>query len=137
MPNDLQNYLKSVPVNDDVRAAAWDATSNAKDSNDFVSKMQGVNLPQNVKADLWEGRFGKGFPSAQPITNVPTHQADPSTTDPDSVLGRVKELGSAFGTSVGQFIHHPLDTAMQALGLQELPGVGEAKQQILQQGAAA
>lgn len=135
MPNDLQNYLKNVPVDNNVRAAAWDATSNAKDSDDFVNKMQGVNLPQNVKADLWEGRFGKGFPAAQPTA---TPQTNPSTpTDPDSFLGRMGQLGSAIGSTVGQFVHHPMDTAMQAMGLQELPGVAEAKQQVLQEGAAA
>lgn len=133
MANDLQNYLQSVNAPDNTRAAAWDAATNAKDSNDLVTKLQGVQVPDNVKADLWEGRFGKGYPSIQPKP-----QANPSTpTDPDSFMGRMGQLGSAIGSTVGQFIHHPMDTAMQAMGLQELPGVGEAKQQILEQGAAA
>lgn len=114
MANDLQSYLKTVNTNNDTRAAAWDATSNATDSNDFVSKMQGVNLPQNVKADLWEGRFGKGYPS--PVAPV---QTNPSTASP-SFLDSMK-------SHFAEAVQHPL--AALSFGV---PGQGVNPQDLNQ-----
>lgn len=113
MPNDpLKSYLDTVQAPDEAKAAAWDAYHGASDSTDFVNKMKGVSLPDNVKGDLWEGRFGKGFAPARP----PGPGPNPSTTAPAPVptkgfLGSLKDKAMGAWDYINQPILGLKDTA--------------------------
>lgn len=50
----LEAILRSVNVPDNVRADAWDAFQQSKDENDLASRIQGMTLPQDTKAVLWD-----------------------------------------------------------------------------------
>lgn len=57
MPDDAaQQILTPVDADNSLKAAAWQAFNDSKDENDFAQRIGGVNLPQPVKAQLWEAK---------------------------------------------------------------------------------
>jgi hypothetical protein len=43
-------------LNNEQRAAAWDAFHHAANQDDLAKTLQGMNIPQSVKAELWDAK---------------------------------------------------------------------------------
>lgn len=56
MPDDAQNILSPVQVDNSIKANAWEAFNSAKNENELGVRLQGMNLPQDTKAQLWEAK---------------------------------------------------------------------------------
>jgi len=50
-----QSVLSPVQTDNNTKAQAWEAYHNSSSIDDFQTKVSALNLPQSVKADLWEG----------------------------------------------------------------------------------
>ena len=50
-----QQTLTPVNTDDGTKAQAWEAYHHATSIDDFTSKVSGLDIPQDVKATLWEG----------------------------------------------------------------------------------
>ncbi len=61
---DARSILDPLQFDRSLKAAAWDAFTEAQDESDFQRRMDAIDLPRNVKADLWDAKFAK--PSPQP-----------------------------------------------------------------------
>jgi S1-C subfamily serine protease len=54
----LITILRNASTTDDIRQAAWDAFHAAVDLNDFKRRFDAIPLPEEVKAELWDLKFG-------------------------------------------------------------------------------
>jgi len=54
----LITILRNASTTDDIRQAAWDAFHAAVDVNDFKRRFDAIPLPEEVKAELWDLKFG-------------------------------------------------------------------------------
>src|SRR5437879_3416490 len=80
MPDDAaQQILTPVDADNSLKAAAWQAFNDSKDENDFAQRIGGVNIPQPIKAQLWEAKKSGGTgvrqtsgatPGASQITGI-------------------------------------------------------------------
>ena len=66
---DLVTILRNTSTTDDVRQAAWDAFHAAADANDFKRRFDAIPLPNEVKAKLWDLKFGPQVPTGNPSSN--------------------------------------------------------------------
>jgi hypothetical protein len=71
MADDAQTILAPLSVDNGVKADAWEAFNSAKNENDLGVRLQGINLPQNTKADLWEAKKHAAVPPLPPSTIGP------------------------------------------------------------------
>ena len=77
-PDSAEQILRSTQgLDDNVRADAWDAYHNSANEDELAGKLQNMNLPQDVKANLWDAKHSaKPSQPAQQPTQQPTQQAD-------------------------------------------------------------
>lgn len=66
---DVLRILRSASTTDDVRQAAWDAFHASADVDDFKRRLDGIALPNEVKAKLWDLKFGPQVPTGNPSPN--------------------------------------------------------------------
>ena len=59
---DVIKILRNASTADNVRQAAWDAFHAAADAEDFERRFDAIPLPNEVKAELWDLKFGAKFP---------------------------------------------------------------------------
>jgi hypothetical protein len=64
---DVLKILRNVSTTDDVRQAAWDAFHAAADVDDFKRRFDGIPLPNEVKAELWDLKYGLRTPTGNPF----------------------------------------------------------------------
>jgi hypothetical protein len=110
--------LRRAPVNDRVRADAWDAFHNAADQDDFAERLRGLSMSNDVKADLWDLKAGgHGRPvSSEDFTD--------STQPEGSAVGRffsnAGEMLNPVTMVKGLYgaVRHPIDTGTALVGAQ-------------------
>jgi hypothetical protein len=57
-------------IDDNARADAWDAFHGAKNEDDLATKLQGMNLPNELKANLWDAKHAaSAAPTLSPTGN--------------------------------------------------------------------
>jgi polyhydroxyalkanoate synthesis regulator phasin len=74
MPEDqAQTILSPVQADNSVKAGAWQAFKDSANERELGAKLQGINLPDKVKADLWEAKRGTGVrsPEQQAVSQLP------------------------------------------------------------------
>src|SRR5467141_390516 len=86
MADDAQNILSPVQVDNSIKADAWEAFNSAKNENELGVRLQGINLPQDTKAQLWEAKKKTGL-------NLP----DPAMQSQQQLISRGKKLMSVSG----------------------------------------
>ncbi len=96
---DLKSVLDASPVDNRVRADAWDAFEQASTEDDFKARFDKLPLPENTKADLWDLKFsgGKGSQQvSQPVPqSVPQGPREPQWYEAPTTLGKLNALRSA------------------------------------------
>jgi hypothetical protein len=55
----IRSVLDPAKVDNNVKAAAFDAFYDATSPEDFVNRFKSINLPEDTKAQLWDMRFGQ------------------------------------------------------------------------------
>lgn len=116
--------LKS-PLTPAQRRSASEAFSGAANEDDLQKKMVALNLPKNVRADLWDL---KAQAPTQPSSATPTKnkQADSATWRFASNLGEMINP-VAMATGLYQTVRHPIDTGAAILS-QSSDQLAQAKQ---------
>jgi len=67
MPNDAaQSILGPIQADNSVKADAWQAFKDSANEREYGVRLKGMNLPDNVKADLWEAKRKAGVTSNIP-----------------------------------------------------------------------
>jgi S1-C subfamily serine protease len=64
--SDALRILRSASTTDDVRQAAWDAFHTATNEGDFMRRLNALSLPDKIKRELWELKFGSQVPTGNP-----------------------------------------------------------------------
>ena len=54
MADELQSILQAAPIDQKVKADAWEAYRAARSTDDLTKRLQWINLPNDVKAKLGE-----------------------------------------------------------------------------------
>lgn len=93
---DLETTLRQSPLTPAQRADLWDAFQDAKDADDLAAKLQTLNVPKQVKADLWDMK------AAGTTTTAPGELAVP------------KDAGSSSFSALGQTLLRPDQTLLGA-----------------------
>src|SRR5947199_2187399 len=85
-------------VDTNAQADAWDAFHQSKNEDDLTQRLQTINLPQSVKANLWDAKRAvapKGAPGARlteseaATSNYTVNQSRASAPMETSTLGSV------------------------------------------------
>lgn len=79
---DPKAVLDPIPVDNAVKANAWDAFSQATSPDDFKAKFDKLALPDSAKADLWDMKFKGGIQSLSGLTAPKTTAIQDAETDP-------------------------------------------------------
>ena len=100
----LEPYLKSVPVDQNTRAQAWDTYYNSANQDEFESRLGKLNIPQTAKAQMWDSKFGgKNLPGAfSPPTPPPTSVVGPTPTPSLWDKARVAMFGDVTHRTIGE-----------------------------------
>lgn len=89
----VAGVLAKAPAGTSSRADAWDAFHAATDENDLASRLNSIDLPDSVKADLWDLKAtGRTKPVSAEDFSGP--RGWPATLG-DVMVGAVKGLGSS------------------------------------------
>ncbi len=64
---DVLRILRSASTTDDLRTAAWDAFHAAADVDDFKHRFDVIALPDHVKEELYDLKFGSRTPTGNPL----------------------------------------------------------------------
>jgi S1-C subfamily serine protease len=59
---DLMRILRNAATTDDIRQAAWDAFHAAVNEDDFKRRFDTIPLPEEIRAKLWDLKFGSPMP---------------------------------------------------------------------------
>lgn len=82
----VSDYLKRTPTTPKVRATLWDAFDQSSDADDLATRLQSIQVPKAIKAQLWELKE-----SSRPATVAPAPMAPaPAVAPPEkpSLVGR-------------------------------------------------
>ncbi len=60
-------------LNNEQRAAAWDAFHHAANQDDLAKSLQGMNIPQSVKAELWDAKHAMSSSDVVTIGGQPVN----------------------------------------------------------------
>ncbi len=104
-PDPIAAALRKAPVNDAVRASAWDVFHDASDQDDLEKRLRGISIPDNVKADLWDlkaGRASVAPPAPQPVAG-------------DTFADKIANAAAALGHGVVGFAKGAAHTALNAV----------------------
>lgn len=94
MPDDqAQSILAPVQVDNSVKADAWQAFKDSANEREFGVRLQGMNLPQNVKADLWEAKRKAGSQSPTQALGLPDAAAQAHAVFPQPGTGKTPVVG--------------------------------------------
>lgn len=77
MEDRFQTILAPVQADQTMKAHAWEL-QNVADEKEFNTRLSGIDLPSDVKANLWESKFGTGAsapPKPQTTQDILAHQA--------------------------------------------------------------
>ena len=114
---DPTTVLDPLPVDDSVKADAWDAFHSAAGPSHFKSLMDPLGLPDEAKADLWDMKFGasvtppeKGgdpdqtaLPASEPEKPNQVQRVSPATPNPPTAaLATVPEQPGTLAIQLGQ-----------------------------------
>jgi hypothetical protein len=77
---DVRSILDPLAVPQAVKAQAWNEFQAASDPNDFRRRFDGLKLPQQAKAALWEAKFGESVAAPAPSVT--------GTAGPDRLFGQ-------------------------------------------------
>jgi len=96
MPDDAaQQILTPLDADSAIKAQAWQAFKDSADENDFAKRIGGVNISQDVKAQLWEAKKSGATatgPSQSPGLNLPSNMSIGATPEP-SDFGKKRSDG--------------------------------------------
>ena len=104
----VADRLKRAPINDRLRADAWDAYQQATDADDLASRLSRLSMPDAVKADLWDLKIG------QPIAEPKPKPVAPRVPG----LAPLGEVAAEKPGGLGNFIKNAWDYANPIAGLQ-------------------
>jgi len=103
-----QQILAPVSVDDGIKAQAWEAFHSASSAQDFAQAVGNLNLPQEIKASLWEAKNAipaaraaiAANPPAMPkppnaIMNDTSYQAVPSEQTPEGNAAAIAQREKA------------------------------------------
>lgn len=93
MPNNIEQYLRSLPTSDRVRATAFDAVYNMDDAA-AEQALRELQLPDDVKATLWDARGGAN-PSTPPPAAATAGMMEQSTEQGDPMQPGAKAIKDA------------------------------------------
>lgn len=94
MPNQAAaEILQRASISDNVRADAYDAVSQATDRTDLARRLRALPLTDDVRADLWDTRFGKTPSTAAPDA--------PPRSLVDRAVGALPMIGGTAGGIIG------------------------------------
>jgi hypothetical protein len=94
MPQQVEDYLRSLNTSDRARASAWDAVYAVKDDAQAQQLLAQLPFSDDVKATLWDARKGQ-----KPST--PTAPTPPERSWTDAAVGALPAVGGALGGIVG------------------------------------
>lgn len=99
-----QAILSPVQADNSVKADAWQAFKDSANEREYSVRLKGLNLPDNVKADLWEAKRKAGpqvSPEQQQIAALPK----PALQAKQQVMSNIKPLipGTATVDPTGGF----------------------------------
>jgi hypothetical protein len=77
-PDPLETLLRAAPLNDRQRAGLWDMYEASKNADDLAARLQSMELPQDLKAQMWDLKSQ----SAAPQEPQPSHGASGSWKEP-------------------------------------------------------
>ena len=63
MSDQLESFLRSVPLNDRQRAGLWDVYTTAKNPDDLAARLRSVDIPIDVKAQMWDLKANEAPPA--------------------------------------------------------------------------
>ncbi len=90
---DLKSVLDASPVDDRVRADAWDAFQASTSQEDFKARFDKLPLPQTAKADLWDLKFSQAEPQQpQQVPQPRPGEHAISALPKPGLLGRLKGM---------------------------------------------
>lgn len=67
----VQTILAPVQADNSIKADAWQAFKDSANEREYGVRLNGMNLPDNVKADLWEAKRKTGTAAVNPESQVP------------------------------------------------------------------
>jgi len=142
-PNDLKSYLDSQSIDQPTKKAVWDSYYGAKDPNDFISKFNGVNTPNEIKRNLYDAKWNN-----KPLASgVPVPSQTPGWFSKENLGSGLSELGHSimtgikhpidtFGSTAKDIISHPMETLIGGGSLPVVPtSVTSENQQRMQTAA--
>jgi hypothetical protein len=89
MPDDqAQQILTPVAVDKSIKANAWEAYNSAQNEDELGVRLQGINLPREVKAQLWEAKKSGIGPEQRQISQLP----NPALQSKQQLLARAPGL---------------------------------------------
>lgn len=109
----VADRLRKAPVTPAVRAEAWDAFHAATDLDDLTKRLTALQMPDAVKADLWDLKASAAPTQTPPASVEPSAPAREATTGEavggktgaiiDAGIGAIKGVGNTvFG--LGKFV---------------------------------
>jgi tetratricopeptide (TPR) repeat protein len=69
LDQDVIRILRSARTTDDTRQAVWDAIHAATNEEDLVRRLDAFPLPDKIKRELWDSRFGSKAPAGNSSPN--------------------------------------------------------------------
>jgi hypothetical protein len=73
MSDPLETLLRAAPLNDRQRAGLWDTFEASKNADDLAARLQAMELPQDLKAQLWDLKSQGSAPEAAPVEAPAAH----------------------------------------------------------------
>ena len=76
---DPKAVLDPIPVDQTLKANAWDAYRQATSPDDFKAKFDKIAIPDSAKSDLWNMKFKGGIKALSGLTSPPVEQPSQPT----------------------------------------------------------
>lgn len=85
-----QTILGPVQADDTIKAQAWEHFYKSANQDELTTRIRGLNLPDQTKAQLWEakGKLGPGQPRTPPTAAQPSMRAQPTPFSPEWLKGK-------------------------------------------------
>ena len=114
-----QQILAPAQIDNGLKADAWEAFNSSVNERELGSKLQGMNLPDKVKADLWEAKRGISQNSVAP--NIVTGQGMESAAAQQAHIALSGTGLQGRYSATGQKISGPNGEPLNAIEQQPTP----------------
>ncbi|HEX6038865.1 hypothetical protein [Longimicrobium sp.] len=100
MSPDLEAVLRRSPLTNQQRAELWDAFEGSADQDELAGRLEGLQIPKQVKADLWDMKGAGSAPAPAPAPSAGQRVAGAV----DRVLDANEDFGIGIAKGVGSSV---------------------------------